>query len=92
MEWQDEDYGEGYLVQPVVQAEEHDAGGSDMEPVNELDDDAEDVEEVEDDEEVEVLPSSSQLKRKRSDDAEEDKDDEEEDDIVEFAKEPKKHR
>ncbi|XP_021275120.1 acidic leucine-rich nuclear phosphoprotein 32-related protein [Herrania umbratica] len=91
---EDEDFGEGYLVQPVGQAEEHDAGGSDMDPGNE-EDDAEVEEEVEDDEEVQVLPSSSHLKRKRSDDAEKDddvEDDEEEDDVVEFAKASKKHR
>ncbi|XP_022751375.1 acidic leucine-rich nuclear phosphoprotein 32-related protein-like [Durio zibethinus] len=86
-EEEDEDYGEGYLVQPVSQAEEPDAGGSDMEPGNE-DDDAEEQEEVEDDEEVQLQPSS-QLKRKRSDDGE---DDEEEDDVVEFGKASKKHR
>ncbi|KAK8674053.1 hypothetical protein V6N13_112354 [Hibiscus sabdariffa] len=76
-EEEDDDYGEGYLVQPVGQAEEHDVGGSDMEPVK-------GEEEVEDDEEV--LPSSSQLKRKRSGD-----DDEDVDDDVEFTKSSKKH-
>ncbi|KAK8517618.1 hypothetical protein V6N13_127780 [Hibiscus sabdariffa] len=87
---EDDDYGEGYLVQPVGQAEEHDAGGSDMDPVNE-EDDAEEEEEVEDDEAV--LPSSSQLKRKRSGDADEDEDDDEdEEDVVEFTKSSKKHR
>ncbi|KAE8695171.1 Acidic leucine-rich nuclear phosphoprotein 32-related protein [Hibiscus syriacus] len=77
-EEEEDDYGEGYLVQPVVQAEEHDAEGSGMEPGNEK----EDEEDVEDDEDVQVLPStSSQHKRKRSDD------------VVEFpnAKASKKH-
>ncbi|KAK8694700.1 hypothetical protein V6N13_072247 [Hibiscus sabdariffa] len=95
-EEEDDDYGEGYLVQPVVQTEEHDAERSDMDPGNEEDDDDdddedEDDEEVEDDEDVEMLPTtSSQLKRKRSDETEEE---EEEDDVVEFpnAKASKKH-
>ncbi|XP_039021019.1 acidic leucine-rich nuclear phosphoprotein 32-related protein-like isoform X1 [Hibiscus syriacus] len=85
-EEEQDDYGEGYLVQPVGQAEEHDARGSGMEQMNE-EEDAEEEEEVEDDEEV--LPSSSQIKRKRSGDAEEDVDDD--DDVVEFAKSSKKH-
>ncbi|TXG59615.1 hypothetical protein EZV62_014188 [Acer yangbiense] len=64
-EEEDEDYDAGYLVQPVVQTVEDDAGGSDMEPGND-DDDAEEEEDVEDDEEVEDQPpSTSQLKRKR---------------------------
>ncbi|KAK8685825.1 hypothetical protein V6N13_124859 [Hibiscus sabdariffa] len=104
-EEEDDDYGEGYLVQPVVQTEEHDAEVSDMDPGNEEeeeedddgdddDDDDEDEDEDEDDEEVdddEVLPTaSSQLKRKRGDETEEE---EEEDDVVEFpnAKASKKH-
>ncbi|XP_039054214.1 acidic leucine-rich nuclear phosphoprotein 32-related protein-like isoform X2 [Hibiscus syriacus] len=84
---EDDDYGEGYLVQPVAQAEVHVAEGSEMEPGNEEEEDNED-EEVEDDEDVQVLPStSSQLKRKRGDDEEEEEED------VEFpnAKESKKH-
>ncbi|KAK8606770.1 hypothetical protein V6N13_052527 [Hibiscus sabdariffa] len=91
---EDDDYGEGYLVQPVGQAEEQDAGGSDMDPVNE-EDDAEEEEEVEDDEAVLPSSSQSQLKRKRSGDADEDEDDdddEEEEDVVEFTKSSKKHR
>lgn len=94
LEWQEEDYGGGYLVQPVPQAEEHDAGGSDLEPVNEDTADAEEEEEVENDE-VQVLPpSSSHLKRKRDEDVEEDdngEDDDEDDDVVEYSKSSKKH-
>ncbi|OMO84347.1 hypothetical protein COLO4_22100 [Corchorus olitorius] len=45
---------------------------------------------------LEVLPSSSQLKRKRNDEAEDvdddGEDDEEEDDVVEYSKASKKHR
>lgn len=94
-EWQEEDYGAGYLVQPVGQAEEDHVGGVDMALGNE-DDDAEEEEEVEDDADVQVLPpSSSQLKRKRDEDADEDdnvEDDEEEDDVVDHSKSSKKHR
>ncbi|XP_041001994.1 acidic leucine-rich nuclear phosphoprotein 32-related protein-like [Juglans microcarpa x Juglans regia] len=95
-EEEEEDYGAGYLVQPVGQAEEGDTGGCVMEPGNE-DDDSEEKEEVEDDDDdVQVVPpSSSQLKRKRDEDAEEDdigQDDEEEDDVVDFSKSSKKHR
>lgn len=93
LQWQDEDSGAGYLVQPVGQAEVHDAGGSDMEPGNE-EDDPEGEEEVEDDEEVQVLPSSPHLKRKRDEDADNDdgEDSEEDDDVVEYTKSSKKHR
>lgn len=99
LDWQEEDYGAGYVVQPVGQTEEGDAGGSVMEPGNE-DDDAEEKEEVEDDDndvDVRVLPptSSSQLKRKRNGIADKDdngEDDEEEDDVVDCSKSTKKHR
>ncbi|KAB1225975.1 Acidic leucine-rich nuclear phosphoprotein 32-related protein [Morella rubra] len=94
-EEEEEDYGAGYLVQPVGQAEEDHVGGVDMALGNE-DDDAEEEEEVEDDADVQVLPpSSSQLKRKRDEDADEDdnvEDDEEEDDVVDHSKSSKKHR
>ncbi|KAJ9147097.1 hypothetical protein P3X46_029299 [Hevea brasiliensis] len=91
----EEDSGAGYLVQPVGQAEVHDAGGSDMELGNE-EDDHEGEEEVEDDDEVQVLPSSSSShhKRKRDEDLDEDdngEDDEEDDDVVEYNKSSKKH-
>lgn len=100
IEWQEEDCGAGYVVQPVVQTEEGGAGGIVMEPGNEEDDDAEEKEEVEDDDndnDVRVLPpsSSSQLKRKRNGIADKDdngEDDEEEDDVVDCSKSTKKHR
>ncbi|KAK6922733.1 hypothetical protein RJ641_011037 [Dillenia turbinata] len=85
-----EDYGAGYLVQPVGQVVEE-AGGSDMEPGNENDADAEEEEEVED-EDVPHPPSSSQLKRKRDNNVnEDDEDDEEEDDVIECTKSSKHH-
>nr|KJB17795.1 hypothetical protein B456_003G015800 [Gossypium raimondii] len=87
-EEEDEDYGEGFLVQPV-------------DPRNNEENNAEEeeeVEEVEDDHELQVLPSSPQHKRKRNNnleddnnDGEEDNDDED-DDVIEFAKASKKHR
>ncbi|OAY60720.1 acidic leucine-rich nuclear phosphoprotein 32-related protein [Manihot esculenta] len=83
----EEDYGAGYLVQPVGQAEVHDAGGSDMEANEE--DDHEGEEEVEDDE-VQVLPSSSSSHNKRKKD--EDLDLDEDDDFVEYSKSSKKKR
>ncbi|KAJ6367056.1 hypothetical protein OIU77_003438 [Salix suchowensis] len=64
-EEEDEDSDEGYLVQPVGQAEVHQPGVSDLEPVNVEDDpegvedDPEGVEEVDDDDELQMLPSSS---------------------------------
>ncbi|POO02556.1 hypothetical protein TorRG33x02_015400 [Trema orientale] len=86
---QEEDYGAGYLVQPVVQAEEEDGGGSDMDPGNEEEGDGEEEEEVEDDDEIQVLPpsSSTQPKRKRDEEEDEDdgEDDEDDDDVVEFS-------
>ncbi|KAJ6990029.1 hypothetical protein NC653_018525 [Populus alba x Populus x berolinensis] len=92
----DEDSDEGYLVQPVGQAEvHHDTGGSDLEPGNE-EDDPEGEEEVDDDDELQMLPSSSHLKRKRDEDEEEDGEEEEDDDdedVVEYTKSSsKKHR
>ncbi|KAB5547663.1 hypothetical protein DKX38_011069 [Salix brachista] len=84
----DEDSDEGYLVQPVGQAEVHQPGVSDLEPVN-VEDDPEGVEEVDDDDELQMLPSSSHLKRKRDEDEE---DSEDEDDVVEYTKSSsKKH-
>ncbi|KAJ6378769.1 hypothetical protein OIU78_028902 [Salix suchowensis] len=78
----------GYLVQPVGQAEVHQPGVSDLEPVN-VEDDPEGVEEVDDDDELQMLPSSSHLKRKRDEDEE---DSEDEDDVVEYTKSSsKKH-
>ncbi|KAH7566429.1 hypothetical protein JRO89_XS08G0158500 [Xanthoceras sorbifolium] len=56
-EEEDEDYDAGYLVQPVVQTVEDDAGGSDMEAGNE--DDVEEEEEVEDEDEVQAQPPSA---------------------------------
>ncbi|KAJ4842038.1 hypothetical protein Tsubulata_039418 [Turnera subulata] len=89
-EEEDEDSGAGFLMQPVGQAEVHDAGGSDMEPEGEEDADGE--EEVEDDDELPVPPSSSHHKRKRDDDGDDDEgDDEEDDDVVEYSKSSKKH-
>ncbi|KAL3527089.1 hypothetical protein ACH5RR_011745 [Cinchona calisaya] len=90
---EEEDYGEGYLVQPVGQVE---VGAEGMEPVNEYeDDDAELEEEVEDGEddqvgEVQEMPPSTSQKRKR-DDGNDDGGDEEEDDVVEHSK-SSKHR
>lgn len=97
--WQEEDYGSGYLVQPVSQAEGVNAsGGEDYEDA----DVAEDIEEEEDDEdgEIQELPPSSSYKRKRDDDdssndsSDDDGDgdedeDAEEDDIVEGTKSAK---
>ncbi|KAF9678338.1 hypothetical protein SADUNF_Sadunf07G0024600 [Salix dunnii] len=88
-EEEDEDSDEGYLVQPVGQAEVHQSGVSDLEPVNE-EDDPEGEEEVDDDDELQVLPSSSHHKRKRDEDEEDSEDDD--DDVVEYTKSSsKKH-
>lgn len=92
---EEEDYGAGYLVQPVAPNEEEDAGGSDMDPGNEVGDEGEEEEEVEDDDEVQELPpppSSSRSKRKRDDEEDEDEgeDDEDDDDVVEYKKSSKK--
>ncbi|OIT29080.1 PREDICTED: acidic leucine-rich nuclear phosphoprotein 32-related protein [Nicotiana attenuata] len=88
---EEEDNGNGYLVQPVGPIEVDDAEGSDMEPVN-GDEDPELEEEVEDEEddygEVQEVPPSSSQKRKRDDD---DDDGGEEDDDEEYAK-SSKHR
>ncbi|MBA0734938.1 hypothetical protein Gogos_018826, partial [Gossypium gossypioides] len=86
-EEEDEDYGEGFLVQPV-------------DPRNNEENNAEEEEEeeeVEDDHELQVPPSSSQHKRKRNNNLEDDNNDgeedneDEDDDVIEFAKASKKH-
>lgn len=71
-ESQEEDYGAGYFVQPVGQAEAVNAVGGSM---NGGDDDGEDEEEVDDDDDAQVLPPNS-LKRKRDDDEDDGDDDE----------------
>ncbi|XP_057761191.1 acidic leucine-rich nuclear phosphoprotein 32-related protein [Arachis stenosperma] len=71
---EEEDYGAGYFVQPVGQAEAVNAGDG---SVNGGNDDDEEEEEVDDDDDAQVLPSNSNLKRKRDD---EDEDDDEDDD------------
>ncbi|KAK4262187.1 hypothetical protein QN277_027772 [Acacia crassicarpa] len=84
---EEEDYGAGYLVQPVGQSEAVNIGSGEMDGGNvdgeeEVDDDeGQDEEEVDDDEEdVQVLPpAASNLKRKRDDDGENNDDD---DDVV----------
>nr|KYP34374.1 Acidic leucine-rich nuclear phosphoprotein 32-related protein [Cajanus cajan] len=90
---EEEDYGAGYLVQPVGQSDALNAGGADVDVGN---DDGEEEDEVDDDDddEVQVLPpDSSHLKRKRDDEADDDEDDEDEDDedVVAFTKSSKKH-
>ncbi|CAA0385545.1 unnamed protein product [Arabidopsis thaliana] len=81
VEEEDGESGEGYLVQPVSQVEDHDAVGNDIEPINE-DNDPDEEEEVEDDLPIpdQSLASSSRPKRKRDDDddGEDDDDDDEE--------------
>jgi len=89
-EWQEEDNGNGYLVQPVGQVVVDDTEGSDVEAVigDEDADLEEDVYDEEDDDgEVQEQPPSSSQKRKRDDDGGDDKDDEEE----EYSK-SSKHR
>ncbi|KAK4410233.1 Acidic leucine-rich nuclear phosphoprotein 32-related protein [Sesamum angolense] len=87
----EDDYGSGYLVQPVGRVEV-DAGGSNMgegeDP--ELEEDIED--EDDQDGEVQELPPSSSHKRKRNDDDDDDGDEDEEDDnVVQYSK-SSKHR
>ncbi|KAF7828839.1 F-box protein [Senna tora] len=87
---EEEDYGAGYLVQPVAQSEAVtagrgglDGGNDNGEEEEEVDDDeGEDEEEVDDDEDdVQVVPPpSSNHKRKRDDDDDDDDGDEDEDD------------
>lgn len=94
MRVQEEDYGAGYLVQPVGQVEV-DSGVGDVEPVNK-DEDPELEEEVEDDEddedgEVQEMPPSTSQKRKRDDDNDDGDDAEDDDDVVEYNK-SSKHR
>ncbi|KAK7346444.1 hypothetical protein VNO80_20963 [Phaseolus coccineus] len=90
---EEEDYGGGYLVQPVGQSDALNAGVvGDVDGAN---DDGEDEDEVDDeDEDVQVLPpESSHLKRKRNDEEEvdEESDDDDEEDVVAFTKSSKKH-
>lgn len=93
-EEEEEDYGAGYLVQPVVQPEGDDVVASDMDAENE--EDLEDEEDVEDEEDqhgqVQVPPSSHHKRKRDSDDDDDDggDDDEEEDDVVECSKSPKR--
>ncbi|KAK7386524.1 hypothetical protein VNO78_26811 [Psophocarpus tetragonolobus] len=85
---EEEDYGAGYLVQPVGQSDAAlNAGDADVDVGN--DDDGEEEDEVDDDDDVQVLPpDSSHLKRKRDDDEEDEDSDE---DVVAFSKSSKKH-
>ncbi|KAI9089321.1 hypothetical protein K1719_029600 [Acacia pycnantha] len=99
---EEEDYGAGYLVQPVGQSEAVNTGSGEMDGGNvdgeeEVDDDeGQDEEEVDDEEEdVQVLPPApSNLKRKRDDDGDEDDDvenNDDDDDVVASSKSSKKH-
>ncbi|XP_028775623.1 acidic leucine-rich nuclear phosphoprotein 32-related protein isoform X4 [Neltuma alba] len=99
---EEEDYGAGYLVQPVGQSEavntrsgEMDIGNDGQNEEEVDDDDGEDEEEVDDEDDVQVLPpGSSNLKRKRDDDGDEDEDGEKNDDNddgVAHSKSSKKH-
>jgi acidic leucine-rich nuclear phosphoprotein 32 family protein B len=92
LELQEEDFGAGYLVQPVGQAEALNDGVVDTDEVE--NEDGEEEEEVDDDDEdndvQEVLPpASSHPKRKRDNDDEEG--DEDDEDAEGFTKPSKKH-
>lgn len=92
---EEDDYGTGYLVQPVGQVEV-DAGGGDLDPVNEGEEPEleEDVDEEDEDEdgEVQELPPSASHKRKRDGDDDNDDDgDGDDDDIVYHSKSSKHH-
>ena len=90
LEWQEEDYGAGYLVQPVGQSDALNSGVvADVDGGN---DEGEEEDEVDDDDEdVQVLPpDSSHLKRKRNDEEEDDEESDDED-VVAFTKSSKKH-
>ncbi|KAL2333693.1 hypothetical protein Fmac_014906 [Flemingia macrophylla] len=88
---EEEDYGAGYLVQPVGQSDALNAGVADVDGGN---DDGEEEDEVDDDDDVQEVPppNSSHLKRKRDDDEDADADEDEDDeDVVAFTKSSKKH-
>ncbi|KAK7359994.1 hypothetical protein VNO77_01966 [Canavalia gladiata] len=90
---EEEDYGAGYLVQPVGQSDALNAGVADVDGGN---DDGEEEEEVDDDDDDDVQllpPDSSHLKRKRDEDEDDDDEDEdtEDEDVVAFTKSSKKH-
>ncbi|CDP02040.1 unnamed protein product [Coffea canephora] len=92
---EEEDYGAGYLVQPVGQVEV-DGGAGDLEPINEdedpeLEEEVEDEEDDEDGEVQEMPPSTTSHKRKRDDDNDDGGGDEDDDDVVEYSK-SSKHR
>ncbi|XP_022638378.1 acidic leucine-rich nuclear phosphoprotein 32-related protein isoform X1 [Vigna radiata var. radiata] len=101
MEWtladkgnNEEDYGGGYLVQPVGQSDPLNSGVvADVDGGNDEGEGEEEDEVDDDDEDVQVLPppdSSSQLKRKRNDEEEDDEESDDED-VVAFTKSSKKH-
>ncbi|KAL3568561.1 hypothetical protein D5086_031212 [Populus alba] len=81
LQWQDEESNAGYLVQPVEQAEVHEAGGIWSQRMKKMIN-SEGEEEVDDDDmELQVLTSSSHLKKKRD----EDEDGDGEDGVVEYT-------
>ncbi|KAL2497949.1 Acidic leucine-rich nuclear phosphoprotein 32-related protein [Abeliophyllum distichum] len=94
---EEEDYGTGYLVQPVRQVEVDAGGGGGMDPVNEGEDPEleEDIEEEDEDDEngeVQEMPPAASQKRKRDDDdGDEDEEVDKDDDVVHYSKSSSKH-
>lgn len=95
--WQEEDNGNGYLVQPVGQVVVDDTEGSDVEAVIGDEDDADLEEDVDDDEEddygeVQEQPPSSSQKRKRDDEDDDGGDNNDDGNAEEDYSKSSKHR